>query len=80
MAIHFTKFQEWQDGAGLTDADVGEIAECSHTTISRYKRGEFSALDPAKRSRICDASGGVLKPGDFADFEDKLVRARERAA
>lgn len=78
FAMIFEKFDSWQQAAQLTDTDVGAIAGCSHTTIGRLKRGEIF-LEPFKRQLICDASGGALKPADFAEFEDDVVRERKRA-
>lgn len=77
MAIHFEKFELWQRLRRLSDQDVAAIAGCSHTTIGRYKRGEIATLDPSKKARICDASSGQLRPGDFAEYEDELARSRE---
>lgn len=74
----FTKFESWQTAAGLTDEDVGRIAGCHNSSISRAKRGEIF-LRPEKRQAICDASGGALKPADFAEFEEEVVRERQKA-
>lgn len=77
--LFFAKFDSWQSRAGLTDADVGEIASCAHSTIGRVKRGEIF-LKPEKRQLICDASGGELRPADFAEFEEEIVRARRSSS
>jgi len=74
--MRFTKLESWQRERGLTDTDLAIMAGCSHTTIGRAKRGELF-LSPEKRQAICDASGGALHPGDFADFEDEVVRLRK---